>query len=172
MSADWTTVSPATPTRTTFGLSACRMLAAAAKFSLPSGLLTVLAAVLAVRTTLGDHTLAAGVSALVRVGHGCPPWRRLYAPAKPNTSTTGTKMVVSAFPSATARDKIWVVVRSTESPLDGPRPRTQCNRKGRAHRRRHCRRLTQTPMASVMLTAEGHNGPGSDRPSEMYEIEG
>jgi hypothetical protein len=69
--------------------SACQMLAAAVKFRLLPCLLTVLATVLSVRTTLRDHALAAWVSALVRLGHDwVPPSRRDYPHAEANTSTT------------------------------------------------------------------------------------
>jgi hypothetical protein len=59
--------------------SACQMLAAAVKFRLLACLLTVLATVLSVRTTVRDHALAAWVSALVRLGHDCVP----FAPRLP-----------------------------------------------------------------------------------------
>jgi hypothetical protein len=71
--------------RTTEGdLSAGLVLAATAKLGLLAGFLAVLAAVLPVRTALGDHALAGWVRALVRVGHDVTS-RPLYASTETDT---------------------------------------------------------------------------------------
>ena len=74
-----------------------RMLAATTKLGLLARFLAVLTAVLAVRTVLRDHAVAAGVGAFIRVSHKRITSRSLYAPEGSITTPAPARPAAGPF---------------------------------------------------------------------------